>query len=196
MFIILGNSWGTNRQTGRSCVGCGPQEQFYGCADISIGQGRPGPVANSNNRFPNRPAGHAQAPTDQLNYNGRPHESAVGQGRPVPLPFGTSNKKKLRISPKTNIQRPDYGYKYGRFLQGNVQPGPFISGQRDKWTGNWQQPWAKSNGLRIKSRHQSTGSGRGLCIATGAWAGQSDMDQWCLSNCALGNCPATHCRCR
>ncbi|XP_045212254.2 uncharacterized protein LOC123563489 isoform X2 [Mercenaria mercenaria] len=32
-----GNSWGTDKVTGRGCVGCGNQEQFYGCADIAIG---------------------------------------------------------------------------------------------------------------------------------------------------------------
>ena len=31
-----GNSWGVDPD-GRGCVGCGPQEQFYGCADIAIG---------------------------------------------------------------------------------------------------------------------------------------------------------------
>ncbi|KAI0218340.1 hypothetical protein LSAT2_029951 [Lamellibrachia satsuma] len=30
-----GNSWGV-ADDGRACVGCGPQEQFYGCADVSI----------------------------------------------------------------------------------------------------------------------------------------------------------------
>lgn len=31
-----GNSWDTDKLTGRSCVGCGAQEQFYGCSDITI----------------------------------------------------------------------------------------------------------------------------------------------------------------
>lgn len=31
-----GNSWGVD-ETGKGCVGCGPQEQFYGCADVAIG---------------------------------------------------------------------------------------------------------------------------------------------------------------
>ncbi|XP_059147506.1 uncharacterized protein LOC131935159 [Physella acuta] len=31
-----GNSWGTDKN-GVSCIGCGDQEQFYGCADIAIG---------------------------------------------------------------------------------------------------------------------------------------------------------------
>ncbi|XP_067672319.1 uncharacterized protein [Haliotis asinina] len=31
-----GNSWGTDSD-GTSCIGCGNQEQFYGCADVAIG---------------------------------------------------------------------------------------------------------------------------------------------------------------
>lgn len=31
-----GNSWGQD-ENGKSCLGCGPQEQFYGCADVAIG---------------------------------------------------------------------------------------------------------------------------------------------------------------
>lgn len=32
-----GNSWGRDTITGEQCLGCGNQEQFYGCADIAIG---------------------------------------------------------------------------------------------------------------------------------------------------------------
>lgn len=32
-----GNSWGKDLETGESCLGCGPQEQFYACADVAIG---------------------------------------------------------------------------------------------------------------------------------------------------------------
>ncbi|XP_039263587.2 uncharacterized protein LOC120339509 [Styela clava] len=36
-----GNSWGCYKNGG-CCVGCGPQEEFYGCADVSIhGSGEP-----------------------------------------------------------------------------------------------------------------------------------------------------------
>ena len=35
----------------------------------------------------------------------------------------------------------------------------------------------------------------GTCRAKGAWAGNPGMDAWCASNCAVGNCPATHCEC-
>ncbi|KAH3800335.1 hypothetical protein DPMN_153968 [Dreissena polymorpha] len=32
-----GNSWGVDPVTKTGCIGCGNQEQFYGCSDISIG---------------------------------------------------------------------------------------------------------------------------------------------------------------
>ncbi|KAH3799741.1 uncharacterized protein LOC127836919 isoform X1 [Dreissena polymorpha] len=32
-----GNSWGVDPVTQKGCIGCGPQEQFYGCSDIAIG---------------------------------------------------------------------------------------------------------------------------------------------------------------
>ena len=35
----------------------------------------------------------------------------------------------------------------------------------------------------------------GGCKATGSWTGQSHMDTWCQNNCALGNCPSSHCKC-
>ena len=37
LFTPAGNSWGTN-DDGHSCVGCGPQEEFYGCSDVAIKQ--------------------------------------------------------------------------------------------------------------------------------------------------------------
>jgi hypothetical protein len=33
---ILANSWNKDIKTGKGCIGCGPQETFYGCSDISI----------------------------------------------------------------------------------------------------------------------------------------------------------------
>ncbi|KAJ7379973.1 hypothetical protein OS493_012735 [Desmophyllum pertusum] len=34
-----------------------------------------------------------------------------------------------------------------------------------------------------------------VCRATGAWAGDANMDKWCRMNCARGYCPASHCKC-
>ena len=35
----------------------------------------------------------------------------------------------------------------------------------------------------------------GKCHAIGVWKGNKQMDSWCNSNCALGNCPASICKC-
>eukprot|EP00112_Aurelia_sp_Birch-Aquarium-sp1_P010663 Seg2271.5 transcript_id=Seg2271.5/GoldUCD/mRNA.D3Y31 product="hypothetical protein" protein_id=Seg2271.5/GoldUCD/D3Y31 len=35
----------------------------------------------------------------------------------------------------------------------------------------------------------------GTCRATGAWTGQKAVDDWCVTNCARGHCPQSHCVC-
>ena len=39
------------------------------------------------------------------------------------------------------------------------------------------------------------GGAGGKCVAAGPWTGNAGMNAWCASNCAKGNCPATHCKC-
>ena len=41
-----------------------------------------------------------------------------------------------------------------------------------------------------KTKKPSTG-----CKVTGPWTGQAVMNKWCAQNCALGNCPSSHCQC-
>ncbi|KAK3088238.1 hypothetical protein FSP39_016498 [Pinctada imbricata] len=47
---ITGNSWGTNKD-GASCLGCGIQEEFRNCADISIGDNNIPKEKNANPRM-------------------------------------------------------------------------------------------------------------------------------------------------
>jgi len=35
----------------------------------------------------------------------------------------------------------------------------------------------------------------GKCHAIGAWTGNQGMDNWCIANCARGNCPSNMCKC-
>lgn len=39
------------------------------------------------------------------------------------------------------------------------------------------------------------GPGEHGCHAIGVWKGNPKMDQWCVDNCRLGNCPASICEC-
>ena len=38
-------------------------------------------------------------------------------------------------------------------------------------------------------------TGSGTCVAIPPFDQQPGMDGWCSSNCAVGNCPASHCKC-
>jgi len=40
-----------------------------------------------------------------------------------------------------------------------------------------------------------TSGGGGACRAVGSWKGNSNMDAWCVANCARGNCPGNICKC-
>lgn len=44
-------------------------------------------------------------------------------------------------------------------------------------------------------RPKTTTHHKGKCHAIGRWKGDKRMDQWCIDNCALGNCPASICKC-
>lgn len=33
---FVGNSWGKDPINNRACLGCGPQEEFYACADVAV----------------------------------------------------------------------------------------------------------------------------------------------------------------
>ena len=39
------------------------------------------------------------------------------------------------------------------------------------------------------------GTPTGGCKSAGAYAGQAGMDEWCVTNCAAGYCPTSHCVC-
>lgn len=49
----LGNSWACG-DDGKCCVGCGNQEEFYACADVTIlpGTGRPAPTTKPTTTVP------------------------------------------------------------------------------------------------------------------------------------------------
>jgi len=106
-----GNSWGTDPDTGKGCIGCGPQETFMGCADVAISGGGEGPI------------------------------DPVTSTRQPPTTTSTSGST-MTDSPDTTTQ---------------------------KITGN--------------------------CKSVPPYDNYPNMDDWCKVNCALGNCPLSHCKC-
>ncbi|KAH3882763.1 hypothetical protein DPMN_006708, partial [Dreissena polymorpha] len=118
-----GNSWGVD-PNGKACVGCGQQEEFRGCADVSI-DGAGLPVVPTEPSVPTLPP---------QTY------------KPVPqtLPPVTTRT--------TLTSKPPV-----------ITPGPTLP--------------------------------RTGCHAINLWSGDSEMDKWCVDNCAIGKCPAFGCSC-
>jgi len=52
-YYNAGNSWGIDPVTKKGCVGCGPQETFWGCSDIAISSNGHNPNPPSPTREPN-----------------------------------------------------------------------------------------------------------------------------------------------
>ncbi|CAH1775247.1 unnamed protein product [Owenia fusiformis] len=113
------NSWGIDPD-GTECVGCGPQEEFYGCSDISVGSNDPVATTGTTTTVDTTPTSWTTATTTT--------GTTTTAGATTTVAAGT------------------------------------------------------------------TTSATGTCYATEEYAGPG-MDQWCIDNCAIGNCPATHCIC-
>lgn len=80
-----------------------------------------------------------------------------------------------------------------KFLTSGVQPPP-VTNPPPPFTTQAPPPPPVTTQAPLPPATISPGGG-GSCKATGPWTRNSGMDAWCKSNCALGNCPASHCKC-
>jgi len=154
-----GNSWGVDPTTNKGCVGCGPQETFWGCADIAISRDNGG-------------AG---------GVGGSPES---GTTTTIASESTTPSITTTTTTMTTTKSNPGSG-----------------SVCKAKYAGNPNMDqWCKDNcalGYCPATHCKCTDGAdrRPVCKAVGAWFGNPGMDQWCKGNCALGYCPDTHCKC-
>ncbi|CAH1791294.1 unnamed protein product [Owenia fusiformis] len=125
-----GNSWGVDPD-GTECLGCGEQEQFYSCADISIGDYTPSPTT---------------AAGDTTTAAGDTTTAAPTTTAGIIVTQTTTEPTTATIVTTTT-------------------------------TATTTPP---------------TG---GSCYPTPEWETMPGMDQWCIDNCAIGNCPPDQCYC-
>ncbi|XP_076458575.1 uncharacterized protein LOC143292274 [Babylonia areolata] len=97
-----GNSWGVDRLTHTGCVGCGPQEQFYGCADVAIGHDEV-VVGVPPERFPWFSAGHTVTTGGAQHVTGHRFSSP----QPTAPPHNTANPG------EATRHQPDSEWHYG-----------------------------------------------------------------------------------
>ncbi|XP_050410035.1 uncharacterized protein LOC126824727 [Patella vulgata] len=168
-----GNSWGTNPD-GKSCVGCGPQEEFYACSDIAIA---------SDSMVTKSPVASVTVPT----------KSRVAIGM-VPIEMLTTRLPKAR---KTSSFAPIQASQSPSLNKNCHAIGTFANHQA-------YNNWCVANcALGICPGYLCScddGSDDDdvpyvlECNSYGIFKSKC-MDQWCKTNCQLGFCPNTHCLC-
>ncbi|XP_067658857.1 uncharacterized protein [Haliotis asinina] len=201
---VAGNNEGRDAN-GHECRGCGPQEEFFSCSDICIGNcggsGTPVPVTV-------RPQTPANTPRP---YTVRPTQSPVDTPRPTFSP-------PVVTQPPT-VNTPNYGV-FSTCHGVNNLAG---LDQLDQWCkSNCQRgncPAAvcdcpdafgprSTQGRKTTSRPVTTPVPKVTvpsvghipaifhsCHGVNLWAGFPALDTWCMENCAKGNCPSVQCDC-
>ncbi|XP_069122394.1 uncharacterized protein [Argopecten irradians] len=186
----VGNSWGRNPD-GRSGIGFGPQEEFYGCSDVAIkGTGVVEPVVTSG--LPAEPIS-----TKPSTISAKPSTTTVKPTTTTPSPTTTTTR------PTTTTTRPTTTTT--RTTTTTTRPTttttrPTTTTTRPttttKPTTTTTTPQPTTT-LEAKHGVQATTTKTGGCTMTvrvsPVYAKISTMLKWCQINCAMGYCPKSHC---
>ncbi|XP_062616040.1 uncharacterized protein LOC134277745 [Saccostrea cucullata] len=136
-----GNNFGL-APDGHRCMGCGPQEEFYGCSDVTI----------------------TPKTTPMYYPNSTPHPD-------TPSPVYVTQTTEIITQPPPQTSTPP---KNSGGFPINIFPGvPLVN------------PTTTEAPLQPGTR----------CYAINLWAGDPVLNEWCATNCANGNCPASACAC-
>ena len=164
MLSLAGNSWGTDPD-GTSCLGCGDQEQFYGCSDVAITKD------GASNE------GTAPPPTSGTTTTTKP-------------PTQTTTKPPTQTTTKPSGDNSG-GSQGNCVATGNYSGDESM----DKWCqNNCAMGYCPATHCTCGGTDKD-GQPRMDCMAVGSWIGQASMDKWCKVNCPAGNCPKSHCLC-
>ncbi|CAG5125719.1 unnamed protein product [Candidula unifasciata] len=180
-----GNSWGTDPD-GKSCIGCGNQEEFYGCSDIRIlphsssqpvieepVKEAPKYTATTTNSYPSERTTTMSTDSSRKYdrvYNGAENDASNYLQSPDDRSINGDNIVCRGVGHYTDLDE---------WCQLNCQLGhcPETHCQCDKFQ-------------YMHGTKRETG-----CRAAGGFASVQGYDTWCRDNCARGHCPSSLCIC-
>jgi len=179
-----GNSWGVDEVTGEMGLGYGPQEQFYGCSDISIvakdqsASTTPGPKTTTKITTKQPPS--TQPSTTLLPTTSKILSTITKTTPPTKLPTTTASKTKL---PSTTTSEPNSTTKLSTAVPSTMQPSTI---QPSTVVPSTMQPSTiKPSTTNIPTK----------CRGVGDYKSVEGMAMWCDVNCMRGYCPNSHCTC-
>ena len=165
--VFAGNNWGTDPKTGKGCVGCGPQEEFYGCSDVAIGGEKHQTPPRVAKTTPSR-----RKTTPPMRKTTPPKRKTTPPMRKTTPPMRTTRPPKRMTTPPMRTTR---------------RPKRMTTPAMRKTT----PPRRKTTPAEVLPPGWC-----GLeCCAVGVWRKIQSMDNWCVINCVRGYCPPTHCIC-
>ncbi|XP_029645797.1 uncharacterized protein LOC115219724 [Octopus sinensis] len=187
---ITGNSWG-RFPNGTACIGCGLQETFKACSDVIINP-------KSNGSTTSTPPASTQSTTKSPNT-----EQSTEQSTELLSNSPTTEGTKWRA---TDASLTTLG-KWTRILTSSL--GTTTSLEADEPTKAETDSWYSSKfSATAKTATTTTEAATTTptqaptrrttiktrkCQAVGVWRRVPGIPTWCINNCRMGYCPASHC---
>ncbi|XP_062606136.1 uncharacterized protein LOC134267943 [Saccostrea cucullata] len=179
-----GNSWGVD-PTGKGCIGCGSQEEFYGCSDIAIESKSGNPVnaaTSAKTTTTKRPTTTTttKQPTTTTTTK-QPTTTTKSTTTPTTTTKTTTTTKATTTKPTTTTTSTTT-----------------TTTQKPKATTTKPTPPSSTTAASNGSGARPVPGGmsrKKKCGPTTVWKKTPGMQQWCETNCRMGYCPASHCVC-
>lgn len=173
-----GNNWG-RCDNGTEGVGCGNQEQFRGCADISIFELGHDETAGSD-PLP-RPMG-TKPPKKKKKKKNKSHKKKTHKHRPSQ----DNDKNQPSTTSPITSERP--------LLRGS---GVILTGLDLIPWGHDEHPGPQITTTTTAAPPPQHNHQLVQCISVGAFAKNPSITQWCTDNCLHTPpfCPSSHCKC-
>ncbi|XP_041349372.1 uncharacterized protein LOC121368698 [Gigantopelta aegis] len=165
------NSWGFE-PNGTGCMGCGAQEEFYGCADVAItAGGKPDTTVTPATTFsPVTTVTPATMSSPVTTVTPVTTSSPVTTVTP-----GTTSSPVTTVTPATTTS-------------------PVTTSETAGTTATVTNRTTTEEHTTTEGP-ESTTTSFDKCRATGPWEGKEKETEWCKLNCSLGHCPPDLCRC-
>ncbi|GFO22686.1 cell wall integrity and stress response component 4-like [Plakobranchus ocellatus] len=168
-----GNSYGRNRDDGRECVGCGYQEEFYGCADIQIfSPGLPLPTTILDEQDSN------SLPIQGNSWNQEQTNSETQEWQQSGTNGAATNQD------QTNAETQEWQQ------SGTIGAATNQANESAATRTGTGRTLTDTSGAS-SSAAATIGGDNIVCQGV-----RSDLNEWCQLNCQLGFCPESMCSCR
>ncbi|XP_055955248.1 mucin-2 [Patella vulgata] len=186
---ILGNSWGTDLN-GRGCLGCGIQEEFYGCGDVAISESGvlpiTSPVTSQTTSQITSPS-TSQITSPKTSQTTSPITSQTTSQVTSPTTSQVTSPTTSQITSPTTSQITSPTTSQIT----SPTTSPITSSTTSQTTSPVTSP-TTSQATRPTTNQMSDTM---RCVAFGPWLGVAGKDEWCETNSRSGFCPANCCTC-